>query len=156
MFLSCLFIHFLSCASIMAYGSALRISAVLRKPGGRPLAVAVTHAQHAHTIIYTMNDAHAACHAARTHMERLWDRSWPRLRPGSSLPSGKDACSMRFCACTLFFMSCYILMDVHAACHAINPCCRRARPDLTVVALIALHECLTLPDATAAQFGAAL
>ena len=45
------------------------------------------------------------------------------LGPSSGLAAAcraaiKDACSMRFCACTLFWMTCGIVSDIHAACHA--------------------------------------
>ena len=44
--------------------------------------------------------------------------SRPRARPGSSLLGGTGAHSMHVYACTLFWMTCNIVSDIHAACHA--------------------------------------
>ena len=101
-----------------------------RKARLRVPAVAVETLWHACIIFQVITDLHAACHAARARGEHAWDRIRPRLRAGSSLPSGSDACSMHIFACTLCCMTCNIVTDVHAAWHALTRGCRLARPEL--------------------------
>ena len=112
-----------------------------RDPAG-----AVASAWHARMIDYITSSAHAAFDTARARGEHAWDRFRPRLRPGSSLPSGTAACSMHIFACTLCCMTCNIVTDVHAAWHALTRGCRLARPELRAGSLNVRCTRLTVSD----------
>ena len=53
------------------------ISVVLRKAKLRPLTVAATTVKHTRIIFHAIIDVHAACHAARAHVEAARGRSLP-------------------------------------------------------------------------------
>ena len=85
--------HILLVSCTMGCARALRLAfqpppilAILGIRGAEPPAVAVTTVWHARSISHAIFYAHAACHAARAHIERERDRPCPE-------PSLAAACS---------------------------------------------------------------
>ena len=154
---TCIITHILAFSCLVACVWALclafrepPISAVLGKRGTEPPAVALAHVYRACIFPCIMVDVHAACHAARAHVEHARGRSPLRARPGSRLPGRPEAKLVRLYACSLRCMPLNTILNVHAAWHAKTLLYRFERLANPTDSRNALSQRPTLSDLTAA------